>query len=634
MTGGDLRSPLPWLGALLALYLVVPLAGLAVHLAEHPGHLAPPGLWPALTTSVVTASVSTVVVAVLGVPLAAVLARARGRLARAVGVLVLLPLALPPLISGILLLSVVGPSTWLGRLTGGRLTDSLAGVVLAQVFVAAPFLVVAARSAFAAVPAALPDVAATLGLGPWARFRNVSLAVAWPGVAAGLLLAWLRAFGEFGATVILAYHPTTVPVFAYVQFSATGLDDTLGPAAVAAAAAAVLVVAATVVTGRRGRAAGPGRRDHPGHGARRRRTGPGAGRSAPPRTGPAGNGGADGGAPPLRFAVDRRLGELHLQVANVGQAPHVAVLGPSGAGKTTLLRALAGLLGPGDEIHVGERALATLRPERRRVGYVPQEPSLLPDRSLRRQLSMAPGASPAAVAGWLERVGLDGMADRSPTELSGGQRQRAALARALSTGPSLLLLDEPFAALDTPVRRELRAELRRLLADTPVSSVLVTHDPEEAAALADEILVVRGGRLLQAGRRADVFGRPRSPEVARLLGVRNVATGRLLADGRVAIGNVAIAGARVVGPRPPVGAPALWSVAPEAVRLGAGGIPGTVVDAADLGTAVEVTVEVAGGVRLVARERDVALPSVGGRCGVELPPGAVRVWRPDDVRDS
>ena len=607
MRGRAGQSPLPWLGALLVLYLVVPFVGLVVHLVSTGQRgFGVPGLWSALGTSVLTASISTGIIAALGIPLAFSLSRATGRLADVVGVLVLLPLALPPLVSGILLISVLGPHAWIGRLTGGRLTDSLAGVVAAQTFVAAPFLIVAARSAFASVEPPLAEVAATLGLGPMASFWRVSLVVAWPGVAAGLLLAWLRAFGEFGATIILAYHPYTIPVFSYVQFSASGLTDTLAPAVLAVIAAGALGVAALAVVGRRPRV--PRRQP-----------------ALPPPARPA------GAAPgPVGFRVDRRLGTFHLEVAYEGRAGHLAVLGPSGAGKSTLLRALAGLLGTGsDEVHLEGTELGALPPERRHVGYVPQDPSLLPNRSLWHQLVLSPRAAAPVAAFWLDRLGLDGLEHRLPAELSGGQRQRVALARALCADSQVLLLDEPLSALDTPVRRELRNELRHLLAEAPVSSVLVTHDPEEAALLADEILVVCDGRLLQAGPRAELFARPCSLEVARLLGVRNVALGRLGDDGRLQAGALTIGLPEVLGPRPPAGTEVLWRVAPEEVRLATHGLAASVLDVADLGLTTEVVVELAPGIELAARAPSglsAPVPTVGERCSVELGRGAIWAW--------
>jgi ABC-type sulfate transport system permease component len=233
-------SPLPWLGGLLALYLLVPIAAFAVRLAG--GASAAPGLGSALLTSLFTATISTVVITVLGTPLAYLLARRRGVMGRVLLALVALPLALPTLMSGILLLYVVGPFTIPGELFEGRLTDTRAGIILAQIFVAAPFLIIVARAAFAAVDPALEDVAATLGLGRLARFARVAVPAALPGIGAGILLTWLRAFAEFGATVILAYHPFSLPVYTFVQFDETGLPATMLPIAVALLAALAVVL--------------------------------------------------------------------------------------------------------------------------------------------------------------------------------------------------------------------------------------------------------------------------------------------------------------------------------------------------------------------------------------------------------
>ncbi|HEX8714310.1 MAG TPA: ABC transporter permease subunit, partial [Solirubrobacteraceae bacterium] len=202
-------SPLPWLGGLLALYLLAPIVAFVVRLGG--GVSSAPELGPALVTSLLTASVSAALIALLGTPLAYALARVGGFAGRALTALVALPLALPPLMSGLLLLYVLGPRTALGELFGGELTETRAAIVLAQTFVAAPFLVIAARAAFASVDPALEDVAASLGHGRLARFWRVAVPAALPGIGAGLLLAWLRAFGEFGATVILAYHPYSLP---------------------------------------------------------------------------------------------------------------------------------------------------------------------------------------------------------------------------------------------------------------------------------------------------------------------------------------------------------------------------------------------------------------------------------------
>ena len=137
-----------------------------------------------------------------------------------------------------MLIYIVGPYTWLGNLFNDELTGTVAGVVLAQTFVAGPFLIIAARTAFQGVDPALEDLAASLGHRPAARFWLVTMRIAAPGIRAGLLLTWLRAIGEYGATVLLAYHPYTLPVFTYVQFSSTGIPTTQAPTALARSPAA------------------------------------------------------------------------------------------------------------------------------------------------------------------------------------------------------------------------------------------------------------------------------------------------------------------------------------------------------------------------------------------------------------
>src|SRR5215831_522365 len=182
------------------------------------------------------------IVAVLGIPLAYWLARSRSRLTWLINLLVYIPLALPPVVSGLLLIYLVGPYTWLGNLFNDELTGTVAGVVLAQTFVAGPFLVIAAKTAFEGVDPALEELAASLGRGPASRFLRVSLRIAAPGIRAGLLMTWLRAIGEYGATVLLAYHPYTLPVFVYVQFSSTGIPQTQAPTALAIAVAVTVLL--------------------------------------------------------------------------------------------------------------------------------------------------------------------------------------------------------------------------------------------------------------------------------------------------------------------------------------------------------------------------------------------------------
>jgi len=221
-------APLPLLAGLLAIYLIAPLiAGVQQAGMADWSTVDAAALMRACLISTLSATLATVLIAVGGIPLGYLLARTSSRAAGLLGFLVQLPLALPPLASGVLLLFLLGYTTPIGRLTAGALTDSFIGIVLAQVFVASPFLIIAARSAFAAIDPGLEGVAATLGRRPLYVFFRVSMPIARPAIVSGLLLAWLRAFGEFGATVMVAYHPYSLPVYTYVAFGSQGLPAML-----------------------------------------------------------------------------------------------------------------------------------------------------------------------------------------------------------------------------------------------------------------------------------------------------------------------------------------------------------------------------------------------------------------------
>jgi molybdate transport system ATP-binding protein len=205
----------------------------------------------------------------------------------------------------------------------------------------------------------------------------------------------------------------------------------------------------------------------------------------------------------------------------------VALLGPNGAGKTTALRALAGLV-PLDDGHVDldGRRLDRVAPEDRRIGVVFQDYLLFPHLSAVDNVAFGPRCRgvPKAQARqqareWLRRVGLADHAGKKPRRLSGGQAQRVALARALATEPRLLLLDEPLAALDARTRLETRADLRGRLRDHRGATVLVTHDPLDAMMLADRLIIVEDGRVVQTGDAAAITSRPRTDYVARLVGL-------------------------------------------------------------------------------------------------------------------
>ncbi|GLW08997.1 ABC transporter ATP-binding protein [Microtetraspora sp. NBRC 13810] len=243
------------------------------------------------------------------------------------------------------------------------------------------------------------------------------------------------------------------------------------------------------------------------------------------------------------LVVDRPAFRLDVDL-RVASGQVVALLGPNGAGKTTALRALAGLTAlSGGHITLDDRPLHPLTAEQRPIGMVFQDYLLFPHLSALENVAFGPRCQGASkqearrtASALLERVGLAAYASAKPRQLSGGQAQRVALARALAVEPRMLLLDEPLAALDAHTRLEIRSHLRHHLAGFDGATVLVTHDPLDAMVLADHLVVVEDGAVVQEGPPAEVARRPRTDYVARLVGLnlyRGVADGRQVRVGDV-----------------------------------------------------------------------------------------------------
>ena len=336
------------------------------------------------------------------------------------------------------------------------------------------------------------------------------------------------------------------------------------------------------------------------------------------------------GGPPVLRGVD-----LCVASGSVG-----AVLGPSGSGKSTLLRVLAGLHRPSSgTVRIGDRVVddgtTFVPPERRGIGLVPQSGALFPHLTVAGNIGFglkdrSRAERAARVAELVELTGLAGLQRRMPHQLSGGQRQRVALARALAPDPALVLLDEPFAALDAALRVSLRAEVLRILRHTGATTLLVTHDQGEAMSLAGSIALMRDGRIEQVGSPAEVYAAPRTPWVGTFLGDATLLPGE--SDGRVATSPL--------GPLPhdeaaPGGVRLL--VRPEQVLLApgssTGGVPGTVTVVDFQGHDALVTVQVAGagdGAREDVRARvpAAAIPAVGDPVTVSVT-GPVRAFPGD-----
>ncbi len=223
--------------------------------------------------------------------------------------------------------------------------------------------------------------------------------------------------------------------------------------------------------------------------------------------------------------------------------PRVLILfGPSGSGKTTLLRCLAGLEWPdegriqfGSTTWIDVAANIRISPQARRIGYMPQDYALFPTHTVTGNIEY--GLSDLPTEARRERVRellallqLQGLEQAKPAQLSGGQQQRVALARAIARRPQLLLLDEPLSALDAPTRSRLSGELRALLIQLHIPSVVVTHDWAEALTLGDTIAVMNAGQVLQVGSPQEVFSRPANAEVAQIVGIETVVQGLVVAN--------------------------------------------------------------------------------------------------------
>ena len=241
----------------------------------------------------------------------------------------------------------------------------------------------------------------------------------------------------------------------------------------------------------------------------------------------------------VRFDDQQILSDVNLKVEN---QELLAILGASGAGKSTLLRLIAGFESPvSGEIFIAGKRVSSVEdmvsPEHRGIGIVPQDAALFPHLSVRGNIEFGLIGVPksektARVNELLKLIRMEDFADRKPDQLSGGQAQRVALARALAKKPALVLLDEPFSALDAELREVLRAEVKAVLKAEGATAILVTHDQEEALSLADQVAIMRSGTIIQVGTPAEIYNAPADLGIATFLGDSVLIDGEVI-DGKV-----------------------------------------------------------------------------------------------------
>lgn len=347
----------------------------------------------------------------------------------------------------------------------------------------------------------------------------------------------------------------------------------------------------------------------------------------------------------IAYGAERAVHGVSLEIA---PGEFICLLGPSGCGKTTTLRAIAGLVGvDAGTIAIDGRLANALPAHMRGIGMVFQDLALFPHMTVRRNIAFGlelrrvdAATTDRRIAEMVELLQLDGLEDRLPRQLSGGQQQRVALARSLVVSPSVLLLDEPFAALDRKLREDMRREVRALQRQLGITAVFVTHDQEEALTMADRVVVMNNGIIEQVGRPSDVYESPANRFVLSFVGYANflrVENAGWQGTGVVATiaGSLCMLGDRFLATSAPA---AIREVAirPERVRLpetaddalAGASVPGVVRSVAYEGATLTCEVVLADGQSLLVRE-----PNARDTRGIRRAPGdAVTIaWDPADV---
>ena len=569
--GRAARSPLPVLVTALAVLggcaIVLPLVGMGTRVSwgQLPQLLATPSAQAALWLSIRTCLSSTVVCVVLGVPLALLLARSWPgvRIAR---ILAVLPMTMPPVVAGIALLSTLGNRGLLGahlKEWGVPIAFSTTAVVIAQVFVSMPFLVVTLEAALRSRDKRAEVTARSLGAGPWRVLAQVTLPLATPALARGTALALGRSLGEFGATIAFAGSKEgvtrTMPLAIYLERE-KDTATSLALAAVLIGLSFVIVGATNIDWGRTASHLLPrrGLQEHQDHdaaaseprGAQVSTQGRGERIPESPRDG------GRGQDLQVAFELPERDVVVDLEV-EAGRT--TALIGPNGSGKSTVCSVVAGLLdAENGQVVLGGRVLdgpgGFVRSGRRQVALLSQEPGVFAHMSVLGNVVFAlrcQGVSRAEATrrarAELTAVGADHLASRPGGALSGGQAARVALARALATGPRLLVLDEPMAALDVTARQEMRRLVARRCAEEGLTLLLVTHDVLDLTALAEDVVVLDRGRVVEQGPTARILSAPRSDFVAHLTGTA-VLTG--VVDGDAEAPGLRLPSGRVIHGRP------------------------------------------------------------------------------------
>jgi molybdate transport system permease protein len=438
------------------------------------------------------------------------------------------PLILPPTVVGFLLLLLFGKNGPIGQLLlplNVSIVFTWYGAVIAATVVAFPLMYKTALGAFEQIDGNLLRVARTLGASEWTIFWRITLPLAMPGILAGTTLAFARALGEFGATLMLAGNipgqTQTIPMAIYFAVEAGAMNEAWVWALVIIGISLSGIVVANFWQESRGKRGGEGEGVRGIGGEMENLSTSNFQPSTLSQTG-------------LLVDIEKQLHSFSLDMSFSSNEHALGLLGASGSGKSMTLRCIAGIETPTKgRIVLNRRVLFDSEqginiPSRdRHIGFLFQNYALFPHLSVAQNIAfgLPKGTSTLTIKQQVETqlaaMQLQGLANRYPRELSGGQQQRVALARALASQPEALLLDEPFSALDTHLRDQLEKQLISTLATYQGVTLFVTHNLEEAYRVCRDLLVLERGHAIAYGPKHDIFEHPGTFSVAQLTGCKN-----------------------------------------------------------------------------------------------------------------
>lgn len=452
------------------------------------------------------------------------------------------PLVLPPTVVGFLLLLLLGKNGLLGKILDQLNIDIIFtwyATVIAATVVAFPLMYKTALGAFKQIDPNLISCAKTLGASEWRVFWHIILPLAKPGLISGVLLSFARALGEFGATLMLAGSipgkTQTIPIAIFFAAEGGAMDQALVWVLLILAISLSVMIAVEYYS------------DDGWTTKKRKRRRGSVTKPSNLSPNPAFFSISQSNfAPELIVELHKHLSDFDLNISFNANKQPLGILGASGSGKSMTLRCIAGLEKPDrGRIILNDRTLfdserkINLPVSKRRIGLLFQNYALFPHLTVAQNIAFGlPKGSKLKikqeVKSCLEAIQLAGIGDRYPHELSGGQQQRVALARALASRPDILLLDEPFSALDTYLRDQLEKLLRVSLIDYSGVTLFVTHNLEEAYRVCSNLLVIDQGKIISKGTKQEIFEHPQSARAAQVTGCKNFSRAVMVSSGLIA----------------------------------------------------------------------------------------------------